>query len=185
MVIPTLMWFDDPRTFLSINWKEISRMISFQCRKCLKYPAGKYEEEIRFHFIMKFMRGRYKYEPGRSLLTNFINKVVFWSIRSFFYDWAVRLSRGPELVPLDENLVGDSLEGVETAIDVSSFMKNFNTKFYKGRKIDRREILVLSYQGYSQREIAKKLKISTVHVSMTMTKVRQVFASMNLIGGLV
>jgi hypothetical protein len=178
MAIPTLMWFDDPRVFLSANWTEITQLITEQCRKCKAYPAVEHEDDVRFIVIDKIMRGVIKYDPLRSPLTNFLHKVIYWSIQKVFLD----RRKVHELVPLEEAFSVEQEEDLDVEIDVRSFLRKFIERG-KHKRFDRLALLKLKAEGYKNREIAKKLRISKCSISMTLTELREKFTTMNQIKG--
>jgi len=172
MAIPTLMWFDDPRVFLSANWTEISQLITEQCKKCKVYPAVEYEDDIRFSVIHKIMRGL-KYDPLRSPLTNFLHKVIYWSIKKVF-----EYRKTLETVPLEAAFSVEQEEDLDIEIDVRSFLRKFHERG-KHKRFDRLALLKLKAEGYLNKEIAKRLRISKVSISMTLKELREQFTAMN------
>lgn len=188
----SLMWLPDTEAFVRINLKEIWDMASSLCKK--GWDKRDFSSYVLIYLLdhkMHFDR-EYRNEHGRkSKLSTYLYSTIQGIKIKYYYDIIkdqkqyktkkIESRRG--LIPCEyieareQNL--NFKNASETVLNIKMFKKYMSLKKDMGKRRTKRAIEILGYliRGYGNKEIAEKLGITDVSVSIIKRKLKENYES--------
>jgi RNA polymerase sigma factor (sigma-70 family) len=172
-----LMNLPNPASFLQVNCSDIKAMIYHEC---LKKNLLEYKEDVQQTFFLKYLEGKFKYNPDKASLSTFIYQMIVYTVCDFLHK--LRLQEERDVLPqqfFDENeRCQDYKAEMELEVVLDEFGKEIaklQQTHSKGMPLDAyHQVFQLKRQEYYGREIAEEFGVSDMRISQILSPIREV-----------